>query len=806
MRRVKHHHWGMGLLALLLCIVLPAFAAPAPASGPQAVARNQMPLLAEGADLDQLNDRLELIRQSVSANANDDLLADLRQAALQVQKQADSLIAVRATDIERLDDQLKVLGPALPDEAPSLTSQRQVLSAQKDTLLEEERQANLLSQSGRDLAAQIINLRRSLFNSQISTRSASPLSPAFWSTLVRPTDDDLGRLNSLKQEVMTAFETALAPGNRGLFIATLIVAALLVVVGRRLLERGLTWSMIRWLPEGRLRRSALALTVGLTTIITINAAASLVRWGLVNSAPLSADVLNLLGQWLTLLIFCSFIVGLGRAMLMLSRPSWRLPPIPDPIATALGPFPLILALALMLTAGEERINSVIASSLALTVAVNGLTALVTALIFLCALVRHRRTRRRFELERPDGLAGLLPFIVAVWVALILLALLSGYLSLAYFLTVKLLWISVVATSAYLLIACFGDLCETLLSPKQPGGLALAAALGLSPRHQAQATTVLAGIGRTLLLFTAALLAFMPSGSTPGELLEGFTQLDVSGKSLGNLNIVPQDMLLAAALLVGGMFAVRVLKRWLSERLLPETNMDAGMRASLVTLVGYLGFVSLAIVVMSILRINLTSLTWVVSALSVGIGFGLQAIVQNFISGLILLTERPVKVGDWVSLGGVEGDIRRINVRATEIQMSDRSTVIVPNSQFISQNVRNVTMDNALGVVGITLTLPLDTDVQQVRELLLQAYAEHEAILTAPAPSVSFKDLTSNGLILSASGYVGSPRSVSGARSDLLFTILGRLRELGIALSSPQNLVLISDNPDKPAGETPTTAP
>ncbi|WPO48577.1 DUF3772 domain-containing protein [Pseudomonas sp. S1Bt23] len=800
MRRVRQNRWGMGLLALLLCIALPAFAAPAP--GPQSVARNQLPLLAEGADLEQLNDRLELIRQSVSASGNDDLLSDLRQAALQVQKQADSLVALRATDIERLDDQLKVLGPPLPDEAPSLTSQRQVLSAQKDNLLDEERQATLLSQSGRDLAAQIINLRRSLFNSQISTRSASPLSPAFWSTLIRPTEDDLRRLNRLSDEVWTAFKTALVPGNRGLFITTLVIAALIWVVGRRLLERLAIWSMIRWLPEGRLRRSALALTVGLATIVTINAAASLLRWGLVNSATLSADVLNLIGQWLTLLIFCSFIVGLGRAMLMLSRPSWRLPPIPDQIATALGPFPLILALALLLTAGEERINSVIASSLALTVAVNGLTALVTALIFFFALLRHRRTRRRFELERPTGIAGLLPFILAVWVAVILLSLLSGYLSLAYFLTVKLLWISVVTTSAYLLIACFGDLCETLLSPKQPGGLALAAALGLSPRHQAQATTVLAGIGRTLLLFTAALLAFMPSGSSPGELLEGFTQLDVSGRSLGNLNIVPQDLLLAAAFLVGGMFAVRVLKRWLSERLLPETNMDAGMRASLVTLVGYIGFVLLAIVVMSTLRINLTNLTWVVSALSVGIGFGLQAIVQNFISGLILLTERPVKVGDWVSLAGVEGDIRRINVRATEIQMSDRSTVIVPNSQFISQNVRNVTMDNALGVVGITLTLPLETDVLQVRELLLQAYAEHEAILKAPATSVSFKDLTSNGLIISVSGYVGSPRSVSGARSDLLFTILGRLREVGIALSSPQNLMLISDSQDKAAGEPP----
>ncbi len=241
-----------------------------------------------------------------------------------------------------------------------------------------------------------------------------------------------------------------------------------------------------------------------------------------------------------------------------------------------------------------------------------------------------------------------------------------------------------------------------------------------------------------------------------------------------------------------MLAIRVVKRWLSERLLPETDMDAGMRASLVTLVGYLGFLFLAMLVMSTLHINLTSLTWVVSALSVGIGFGLQQIVQNFISGLILLTERPVKVGDWVSLAGIEGDIRRINVRATEIQMSDRSTVIVPNSQFISQNVRNVTMGNALGVVGITLTLPLDTDANRVRELLLTAFQEHEAILEAPAPSVSFKDLTNAGMVIGVSGYVAGPRLVGGARSDLLFTILGRLRDEGIALSAPQSMVLLQD--------------
>ncbi|WP_296257257.1 MULTISPECIES: DUF3772 domain-containing protein [unclassified Pseudomonas] len=794
MQHVALNRFFTGLLSLmLLCVAVPAVAeSVAVANGDPATV--QAPV--DGPTLDQLNDQLDQIRQKVSVSANDDLLSDLRQSALQVQKQADVLVAQQAASIEHLNDQLNILGPVQPDESPTISGQRKALTKQKNALVDDERQTNTLSQSARDLATQIFSLRRSLFDSQITARSASPLSSVFWSTMIRPTDDDLGRLHGLLDDVKTAANTALAPGKRLFFFSVALAAVFIWVVGRRVMEQLLVWLMVRWLPEGRLRRSALALTVGLSTVITIGAATSLVRWGIDSNAAVSADVFNLLNQMQTLIIFCAFIVALGRALLMRSHHSWRLPQIPDEIANAVGYFPPLLGLALVIIGTQERINSVIASSMALTVAVNGLTALAVSLVFLSALLRYRRTRRRHNLERLPSYGGLIPFVVTMWVGLSLLALLSGYLTLAYFLTVKLLWMSVVSATAYLLITFFGDICETLLSPKQPGGQALGAALGLSARHQAQASTLLAGIGRTLLLFTAVLLAFMPSGSSPGELLQGFTQLDLGNKPLGGLTIAPTDILLSLAVLIVGMLGIRVLKQWLGERLLPETNMDAGMRASLVTLVGYIGVVLLAIVVMSTLHISLTNLTWVVSALSVGIGFGLQAIVQNFISGLILLTERPVKVGDWVSLAGVEGDIRRINVRATEIQMSDRSTVIVPNSQFITQNVRNVTMANALGVVGITLTLPLDTDVLKIRDLLLAAFTEHAAILETPAPSVSFKDLTTTGVIISVSGYVNSPRSVGGARSDLLFTVLGRLRELGIALSSPQSMVLVSENAEK----------
>jgi small-conductance mechanosensitive channel len=189
-------------------------------------------------------------------------------------------------------------------------------------------------------------------------------------------------------------------------------------------------------------------------------------------------------------------------------------------------------------------------------------------------------------------------------------------------------------------------------------------------------------------------------------------------------------------------------------------------------------------------VDLKSITWIVSALSVGIGFGLQAIVQNFISGLILLVERPVKVGDWVSLSSdVEGDIRRINVRATEIQMGDRSTVIVPNSQLITQNVRNVTLANAQGRVQIKLPMPLDTDAGKVRELVLGILRAHHGTLTAPAPYVQLENVNAGVMTFNCVAYVGSPREVGGVKSELLFEMLERLRSERLPMTSPQSMLV-----------------
>ena len=199
-------------------------------------------------------------------------------------------------------------------------------------------------------------------------------------------------------------------------------------------------------------------------------------------------------------------------------------------------------------------------------------------------------------------------------------------------------------------------------------------------------------------------------------------------------------------------------------------------------------------------IGLERIAWVASALSVGIGFGLQAVVQNFVSGLILLAERPVKVGDWVSLGGVEGDIRRINVRATEIQMGDRSTVIVPNSEFITKTVRNVTHASPLGLVQIKLPLPLGTDAEAARALILSAFVDNHDVLDTPAPSVQLDGIDNGNLLFNATGFASSPRLTYGIRSALLFELLKRLAAAEISISKPSTMVLstIPAQPEAPA--------
>jgi len=365
---------------------------------------------------------------------------------------------------------------------------------------------------------------------------------------------------------------------------------------------------------------------------------------------------------------------------------------------------------------------------------------------------------------------------------------SGYIAFAFFIARQMLWVGVILTALYLLMYLVNDIFETVFSPKGRTGMRMQASFGLQPLALEQTGILLSGITRAMLLILAVAIVLAPFGAGPQE-LGGRVGSLLSGGTLGKLKIVPNDIFDGALVFALGLLVLRVIKRWLSDELLPKTSLDLGMRNSVVTLLGYVGGVLVFVLSLAALKMDLQGITWMASALSVGIGFGLQAIVQNFISGLILLAERPVKVGDWVSIGGVEGDVRKINVRATEIQMGDRSIMIVPNSQFITQNVRNVTLDNAKGRVSIKLSMPVDTDANKTRELVTGVLSAHQGTLATPAPCVQLENLDAGAMTFSCIAYVTSPRDVGNVKSDLLFEILARLRDAKIPMTSPQSMVV-----------------
>ena len=742
--------------------------------------------------LDQLGKQLDALKATLKSKHADAPLADLRSGALAVQDQARQLASSLTPQMTELQAQLAVLGPppakGSPAEAPEVASQRRQLDKAQTNLDAQIKQAQLLNQNALQLAAQLTGLRNDEFQARLASRTATPFSAAFWADPARTFPDDLARLKRLGARVAEAWRNAWQPPNRQPLLLCLIGAALLLGLGRWLLERLLLRLATRHVPDGHLRRSAMATAVALTAVLTTGFAAQLVYLGLNWNDILDPDLTALASSAVRLVCFAAFVTGLGRALLSVRRPSWRLSPLSDLAAQRVRWIPWLLGAAALLFGLIERVSRTIGSSLPATVATRGLMALVISGLIGAAWLRLRGARQQQaadgEVEHRPLWIGLLGSAALLGVLVSWLGVALGYIALAFFVAVQMLWVGVIVTTAYLLHHLLHDLIHTLLSPRGRGGQRLQATFELAPHTLEQAAILLAGISRVLVTLLALAILLTPFGDGPSELLASARQT-FSGLHLGALPIDPSTIFRALVVLVVGSVLLRILKRWLREQYLPKSTMEVGLQDSIVTLLGYVGGLLVLVLTLAGLNVNLTSLTWIVSALSVGIGFGLQAIVQNFISGLILLVERPVKVGDWVSLGTVEGDIRRINVRATEIELWDRSTVIVPNSQLITENVRNVTQANALGRAKITLPMPLDTDAAKVRELVLEVLCNHPGTLATPAPYVQLANLDGGAMTFNCVAYVNSPRDVSGVTSDLLFVILQRLRAARLPLIRAQ---------------------
>ncbi|VVP42725.1 hypothetical protein PS838_04933 [Pseudomonas fluorescens] len=764
---------------------LPDVSAPRP--GIAALAVSQSDLQALQVRLDSLKQQISLVHNYNQLEGPQD---QVRAFMLDVDRLSASLLPLQT----QLNAQLSVLGPAPLDavatEQSDIAAQRTSLAEQKTKIDSTLKTLAALKQSAAELLTQIAGIRRNLLESELTLRTRSILNPGYWSPLLTPTADDRQRLSLFIEQAGDVLKAVWQPGERLPTTVLLLLALVIWTLGRRLAERGLTWLCIHRMPEGRLRRSSLALASVLATVLTVGFSLQLLFFVCTRQSPLTPMLTTFSQEFEKVVYACVLITALSRALLATQHPSWRLPAISDPVALALEPFPRLFAATLLVLMTSIQVANATGMGSDLVIAGRGVIALTVILIIIFLMVRTGKVRRQVVAsgEATEGgttFASLLYALTGLALLIALLSLLSGYISLARFITYELVWSFLIICGFYMLMQLAKDACEYLFSPRSPSGKALKQLLGIDDRRLDQIEVILSGVSRAgLLLLAVVTLLVGGIGTTLGQLITNVFSM-LGGGGLRKLNIIPGHLLNAVLALLIGVYLIRSLRRWLDNEFLPKTDMDPGMRASLSTLFANIGYALVILLTLSSLGVQWTNLAWIVSALSVGIGFGLQEIVKNFVSGLILLTERPVKVGDLISISGVEGDIRRINVRATEIQLSDRSIVIVPNSQLISQNLRNVTLGgSAQGVATLELTFPLDIDPEQVKNLLYDTYCEHETILDKPAPVVRFSKLTPEGITLTVTGYVGSPRIVSTTKSDLLFEILKRLGAAGIELAKP----------------------
>ncbi|KWE89472.1 DUF3772 domain-containing protein [Burkholderia territorii] len=803
-QRLSTYARRIALFALLqFAAIATASAFPTAASAPGASGVGApVPAISLGdavAQLKQMQVQQDRIKQQTSNATNSKELDELAEATQELSADVDKLQSQLAPQRTQVQAQLDVLGPppapGASPETPAVEQQRATLNARKAQIDAALKQAADQKTNLANLNDQFSKLHRSLLKNQLAFRSGSIFGAQFWMPLFHLSPDDVQRLDDFNDELRDMLRSSWTPGQRALTTLLMIAAFAVWLGGRRIVERGLAWFCLNRLPPTRLRRSALALATAFSTLLATAVAVQILYLALARHAELTSSMTDLWDQFAKLAVTCALIAGLGRALLCTKHPSWRLPALADPVALAMKPFPGVLAALLLMSGTLESINRIVDTSLSVTLFGRGIVSLVVALTVGASILRANRVRSALAAsgESPEDrstLAGLIHAGVTLAIVVSLGALLIGYITVARFITYELVWFEIVLCSVYIMTQLTRDASESLFSANLSTGKQIKHLFALDDRHLDQAHTVVSGLGTSLLMLVAAIALLTGGfGTTPSDLLDSALAM-IGGQRLQSLNIMPDRIMNAVIGFAIGFYLLRSARRWLDGEFMPALGMDAGMRVSLITLFTNVGYVLLVLMTLGLLGVRWSNLAWIVSALSVGIGFGLQEIVKNFVSGLILLTERPVKVGDMVSIAGVEGDIRRINVRATEIQLSDRSTVIVPNSQLISQNVRNVTMGNSTqGVATLMLTFPLNTDPEQVRDLLLDAYREHPAILEKPAPSVTFSQLAPDGITLSVTGYVASPRIASSTKSDLLFEILKQLRAAQITLSTPQMLVV-----------------
>lgn len=784
------------LMAFALVIGVSAGPALAQSQSPAAPVAGLTPGAAMDARLDKAEARLREIRLAARVR-NDDANLQAQQAAI-APLQADLADAV-STLTPRLADasaRLAELGPApgpgQPAEAPDIAQARARLQTFQKNLDSNLKRARLLTVEAGQLSDTLTTRLRRNFSARLWARSRSVLDPTLWADVAGNLPDDLGRVRDVF--AAQAEQITREPVRRSAEAWSAILAALslgLLIPARIILGRmGRRWS-ITHIPGSGIRKSALAVWLTLVGAATPPLAGLFLYAATSNLIHLTPELDGLVRALLGAVLYAATIDALGRSLLSPGRASWRLAPVSDAVADRLAVFPAIIGVAAALAAFLPRAGDLLGASAPAGEAGRAFGVVIQVLAVGSTLA-WARTSVPAEQERSGDARTRLSWVVAAvvaWLALTvaIVAIAAGYVALASFIMRELIWIAVVLAGLFLLMRFVDDLCEALFAPHRPLSRLICAATGLSENTLEQIGVLLSGLLRLGLIVFAWMAIVAPFGASARDIFSRATSTEMVFK-LGQITVSPGLIFGAVLVFAAGLVITRIVRGWVERTYLPKTRIDVGLRTSITAGLTYLGALIALLTASAYLGLSLDRIALFASALSVGIGFGLQAVIGNFVSGLILLAERPVKVGDWIAIGDQEGDVRRINIRATEIEMGDRSKLIVPNSDLVSKTVRNVTRGGALGQVKIVLRVSNEADAGEVRALLLDQLATHPVVLREPKPAVYLTSLPEGALEFTAVAMVPSPRQAFATKSDLLFAIVAALKAQGVRLAASSTII------------------
>jgi small-conductance mechanosensitive channel len=441
-----------------------------------------------------------------------------------------------------------------------------------------------------------------------------------------------------------------------------------------------------------------------------------------------------------------------------------------------------------------------ATSAAITVATSALHAALIALFLVIMLLATRGPAG----ERKD--AGMPPWIrLSGWLVatVIIVALAAGYIRFAALVAERVVTAAIVLVGLALVLALVDAIFGQGLKHDSPRRRSFAATLGLRVNTLDLFAALFAGLLRTILVLAAVFIVIGTLTTSAVDLSSAFDRTAFTFE-IGETRIGLADIAIAFVILLAGIAVTRILYRWLSHEVLPRTEIEPSLQNSIATIAGYAGVIVAISVALARLGVNLENIALVAGALSIGIGFGLQAIVSNFVSGLILLTERPIRVGDWIVVGGHEGIVKKISVRATELETFDRKSVVIPNSELINTSVSNWMLKDKTGRLIVEVGVSYKCDEEQVRDILYDIVRADERIAQDPEPYVFFKDFGDSALLFEVRVFLKDVNEIIRVAGDMRFAIRKAFRASAIEIPFPQrDIHMVSAEAPKSAGRADT---